>query len=70
MATKRKPASVYEATRDRPETFDELVTDYVAFKKLVHKLIRETNARVDKLVVDYKHTNKRVHELESKGRAE
>lgn len=49
MATKRKPASVYEATRDRPESFDELVTWYVAFVASTHQLIRNLDNRVKTL---------------------
>jgi hypothetical protein len=34
-------ASVYQATRDRPETIDELIPDFVHTKTNIYRLIRE-----------------------------
>lgn len=36
----RRPASPYQATRDRPETLDELITDYCDFKREIFRQIR------------------------------
>lgn len=49
MTTKRKSSSVYERIRDRPETIDELVTDFVCFKAHVYDLIRKLDVRLTKV---------------------
>src|ERR1700744_5396946 len=36
-----KPASIYQATRDRTETLDELIPDFVDTKTNIYRLIRE-----------------------------
>lgn len=35
-----RPASPYQATRDRPGTLDELITDYCDFKREIYSQIR------------------------------
>lgn len=64
---KRKPASCYEATRDRPETLDELIPYTVDAMTRIYSLIRTMQATQDELKqtvqtikADYRHTNERV----------
>lgn len=72
-----RPESTYDEVRHRPESLDELVTDYVDFKMLIWREIREIEAKLNTAFVNYEKTNGRlvsvaakVHRLETKGKDE
>ena len=45
----KQARSIYEATRDRPETLEELITDFCNYKKLVGENIRVLQSQIDTL---------------------
>lgn len=57
--SKKPRQSSYDDARERPETLAELITDFCDFKREIHRLIREANAKIDALQGNYKFTNER-----------
>lgn len=49
----QKAESIYQVTRDKPETLDEMIGDYCRYKKVVAEYVRAVTVHVDDMTAEF-----------------